>query len=350
MTIHVESYGTLPDGRQALLYTLGNNSGMQAQITNFGGIIVSLSVPDRHGHPGDVVLGHPGFADYVKNPNYFGALVGRNSNRIGDAKLNLVGKVYALDKNDGNNNLHGGNNGLSYRLMTGEARTVGNQPVLLLTHTMEDMSDGFPGNLTISVAYALSDDNTLMIDYRGVCDQDTVINLTNHSYFNLSGHDSGPIDGHILQIDAPFYSPNTPECMPTGEIQSVTDTPFDFTSPKPIGQGFRSDCEQIKLFGGYDHNMVLDGCNYRKFASITDENSGRKMEISTNLPGVQLYTGNAIAPGTPGKNGAVYGPHYGFCMETQFFPNAMQMPWLLSPFFRADEEYVTTTGYHFTTI
>lgn len=348
MRITVEPFGTLPDGRQAQLYILENNSGMRAEITNFGGVVHRLLVPDKDGKTADVVLGHPDLATYVNNPGYFGALVGRNCNRIADAQITIGGKIYALDKNNGKNNLHGGNNGLSFQLMAAEARTVGNQPVLLLTHTLEDMSDGFPGNLTVTVAYTLTDDNSLTIDYRGISDADTAINLTNHSYFNLAG--GGDVLGHTLQLSAPFYSPGAPDGMPTGELKSVEGSPFDFRSPKPIGRDIASDCDQVKQYGGYDHNLALSGQGYRLVGTLAEPKSGRVMEISTNLPAVQLYTANMVAQNCPGKNGAVYNPHSAVCLETQFFPNAVNFPWLISPIFRAGEEYVTTTGYRFSTL
>jgi aldose 1-epimerase len=350
MKISVEPFGTLPDGRQAMLYTLENNSGMRAEITNFGGVVYRLLVPDKHGEQGDVVLGHPDFNTYLKNPGYFGALVGRNCNRIAGAVCEIGGKTYQLDQNDGNNNLHSGKGTLSFRLMSAEARTIGGQPALLLTTTIEHLGDDFPGNITITIAYALTDDNTLMIDYRGVSDQETIINMTNHSYFNLAGHASGNIYNHILQLDAPFYNPGSVECMPTGEILSVEGTPFDFRTPKTIGTDINSELPELAQYGGYDHNMILAGMNYRMIGSVADPGTGRVMEISTNLPAMQLYTGSGIAKGCPGKDGAVYNPHSGFCLETQFVPNAINIPWLLSPIFGAGEECVTTTAYHFATI
>lgn len=350
MKIFAKPFGTLPDGKQAMLYTMENNNGMCVDISNFGGIIYRLIVPDSHGQPGDVVLGHPAFSDYLRNPGYFGTLVGRNANRIAGAVVEISGKRYELERNDGPNNLHSGTDSLAFRMMSAEARTAGNQPILLLSTTIEDLGDGFPGNVTITVAYMLTDDNALIIDYRAVSDKDTVINPTNHSYFNLAGHGSGNIHGHLLQLEASFYTPNNEQCMPTGEIRGVQGSPFDFRQPKAIGKDIQADCEQVRMFGGYDHNIVLQGQGYRKVGAVTDPVSGRVMEFSTNLPAVQLYTGNGIAQGCPGKDGAVYGKHSGLCLETQFFPNAVNMPWLLSPVFRAGEEYVTTTGYRFSTI
>lgn len=348
MRISVKPFGVLPDGKQAMLYTLENNQGLRAEITNLGGCIVRLLVPDRHGEQADVVLGHPSFEDYLQNPGFFGALVGRNCNRIAGGQLTIADTQYALEQNDGRNNLHSGKNGLSFRLMSAEARVVGGQSVLLLTHTMEDMSDDFPGNLSVSVAYAITEENALMIDYRAVSDKDTVINLTNHSYFNLGGHNSGPVTNHVLQLSAPFCTPNNDECFPTGEVRSVAGGAFDFLQPKAIGRDIAGDEEQLRMFGGYDHNFLLAGSGYRKVGNVTDPASGRSMTLATNLPAVQLYTANKLS--CPGKDGAVYGGYAGFCLETQFVPDAMHMPWLMSPIFRAGEEYVTTTAFQFSNI
>jgi aldose 1-epimerase len=350
MKITAKPFGVLPDGRQAMLYTMENDSGMRAEISNFGGVIYRLSVPDKNGQPGDVVLAHPDLNAYLKNPGFFGALVGRNCNRIENGFVEIAGKTYELEKNDGNNNLHSGSGTLTFRLMSAEVRTIGNQPALLLSTTIDHLGDGFPGNITITVAYALTDDNTLMIDYRGVSDQDTIINMTNHTYFNLAGHAAGNVYGQLLQLNAPFYNPGNKECMPTGEILSVEGTPFDFRTPRALGKDINGDHPQITQYGGYDHNLILEGMNYRMVGSVADPGSGRVMEIHTNLPAVQLYTGNGIRSGCPGKDGAVYNPHSGFCLETQFVPNAVNMPWLLSPIFGAGEECATTTSYHFTTV
>lgn len=349
MNIISRPYGTLADGRQAILYTLDNGNGMTADITNFGGNIIRLLVPDKNGICNDVVLAHSALPDYFKNPGYLGAAVGRNSNRIGKAQIEISNTIYELDKNDGKNNLHGGLNSLSFRLMSAEARMINNEPSLLLTTTLEHMSDGFPGNLTVNICYTLTCDNTLRIDYRARSDMDTVINLTNHSYFNLAGHDSGNIYNHLLQLNAPFYSPGDHECMPTGEIASVTSTPFDFTCAKAIGEDILGAHPQIKQYGGYDHNFALSGVGYRKIGSVFEPSSGRFMEVSTDLPAVQLYTANHFRGDTDEKDNIRYVLHAGFCLETQFFPNATQMPWLMSPVFRAGEEYVASTGYKFST-
>lgn len=348
MKITVQNYGKLPDGRQALMYILENNNNMRVHITNFGGVITNMFVPDKNGNLADVILGHNNFDDYIQNAGYHGALVGRNSNRIKNAEFVIGEKKYQLDKNDGENNLHGGKNGLSYRLFSGEVRTLGNLPALLLSCTIDDMSDGFPGDLIVNVAYALTSDNALMIDYRAVCDVDTVINLTNHAYFNLAGHDSGNIHDHSVQIDADYYMPNTADGIPNGEILSVEGTPFDFRKAKPLGQDIASENEQIKMFSGYDNNFVLGGgYDYRKVATVSEPVSGRRMTVYTDLPGIQLYTGNMIDTSLTYKDGVKYQKHQGFCLETQLFPNAVKMPWLASPIYHSGEEYITTTTYQF---
>ena len=347
MKITTDRFGKLPDGGEVLLYTIENDHGMRVEISSFGGVVRSLYVPDREGQQADVVLGYASLEDYIKNPGYFGALVGRNSNRIKGSVLEMPdGMSYQLDRNDGDNNLHGGFSGLSFRLFEAEIRTFQNMTALLLRHKMEHNSDGFPGTLTVTVTYALTSDNTLMIDYRAISDADTIINLTNHSYFNLGGHDSGSIFDHELWLDASFYTPNTPACIPSGEIHSVEGTPFDFRTPKPIGQEINSTHEQIALFGGYDHNFALNGSGYRKIAAVNHAASGRVMHAYTDLPGVQLYTSNKLVRNGC-KNGANYGPHQAFCLETQTFPNALQMPWLVSPLYKKGEEYASTTAYQF---
>lgn len=348
MKITVQNYGKLPDGGQALMYILENNNNMRVNITNLGGIITNIFVPDKSGKLADVVLGHKGFDEYLSNSGYHGALVGRNSNRIDGAEFCIGDQKYALEKNNGECNLHGGSNGLSFRLFSGEVRTVANLPALLLSCTIEDMSDDFPGNININVAYALTDDNALMIDYRAVSDKDTVINLTNHAYFNLAGHDSGNIHEHLLQIDADYFMPNRPDGIPNGEILSVKDTPFDFSKAKPIGRDIADSYTQIAQFGGYDHNFVLGGgYDYRKIATVTEPVSGRVMTVFTDLPGVQLYTANMLDTSLVYKDGAIYSKHQGLCLETQLFPNAVNMPWLASPIYHAGEEYISTTTYQF---
>ena len=347
MKISAERFGQLPDGRTVYSYNLENDA-IKVEILNYGGIVRSLYLPDKNGRIADVVLGCPGLPEYLEDKGYLGAIVGRNANRISGASFRLFDQKFGMEANDGKNNLHSGPNGLSSRLFTAEVHTFNNLPALLLSHTIEDGSDGFPGNLIVTIAYALTEDNALMIDYRAVSDKDTVINLTNHSYFNLAGHDSGNIYGHTLELDAPLYTPGNAECMPTGEILKVKDTPFDFfTAPKALGKDIHSALTQLSQYGGYDHNFVLKGVGYRKVATLADPESGRVMNVLTDLPGVQLYTGNHFDGETSYKDGVKYPKHAGVCLETQFFPNAANLPWFPSAFFAEGEEYAFTTTYQF---
>ena len=347
MKISAQPFGALPDGREVYCYTL-ESGDIKAEVLSYGGIVRSLHLPDKNGRIADVVLGQASFSDYLENKGHLGCVIGRNANRISGASFRLFGETFELQANDGANNLHSGPNGLSHRLFTCEVHTFNNLPALLLSHTIEDGSDGFPGNLIVTIAYALTEDNALMIDYRAVSDQNTVINLTNHSYFNLAGHDSGNIYGHILELDAPFYTPANAAHIPTGEILKVKDTPFDFfTAPKALGKDIHSALTQISQYGGYDHNFVPRSVGYRKIATLSEPESGRVMRVLTDLPGVQLYTGNHFDGETPYKDGVKYPKHGGVCLETQFFPNAVNTPWFPSAFFAAQEEYTFTTAYQF---
>jgi aldose 1-epimerase len=346
--ISVTEFGKMPDGGGAELYVLENNSGMRVHITNYGATVTRVFVPDKNGEAADVVLGHKNFESYLENTGYFGSTVGRNSNRIAGGRFSIGTQAYELPINKGECNLHGGKAGLSGRIFSGEVRTVAGLPALLLNCSIADMEDGFPGNINVIVAYALTDDNALMIDYRALSDKDTVINLTNHSYFNLAGHNGGNILGHTLQMDADFYMPAAETRLPTGEILSVEGTPFDFRTAKMLGEAIREGHPQIRLAGGFDHNFVLGGgCVYRKVAAVTEPVSGRVMTVFTDLPGVQLFTSNSLSGEGEYKDGAVYRKHQALCLETQFFPNAVNMPWLASPIYRAGEEYITTTTYQF---
>ena len=346
MNISAKLFGQTPTGDNVYNYTL-ESGGLKVEILNFGGIIRALYLPDKNGRVADIVLGHKNFEDYIENKGYLGCAVGRSSNRIAGAAFDLGDEQVTLEQNDGINNLHTGPGGLHRRLFTGEIHTINNQPTLLLSHTVEDGSDGFPGNLIVTIAYALTEDNGLMIDYRAVSDKDTLINLTNHSYFNLGGHDSGNIYGHILEMDAPFYTPINSQKIPTGEVLRVKDTPFDFGSAKPIGRDIHSALTQISLCEGYDHNLIFDGTGYRKVATLTEPESGRVMNMLTDLPGVQLYTGNHFDGEESYKDGVKYPKHAGLCLETQFFPNCANTPWFPSAFFAAGQEYAFTTTYQF---
>jgi len=347
MNISAKLFGQTPGGDKVYCYTLESDC-LKVEILNYGGIIRALYLPDKTGRMADIVLGHKNLEDYVENKGYLGCAVGRSSNRISGASFRLFDEKVTLEQNDGENNLHTGSGGLHRRLFTGEVHTFNNLPALLLSHTIEDGSDGFPGNLIVTIAYALTEDNALMIDYRAVSDKNSLINLTNHSYFNLAGHDSGNIYGHTLEMDAQFYTPVDSKMIPTGEVLRVKDTPFDFaTEPKPLGRDIHSALTQINRCEGYDHNFVLGGTGYRKVATLAEPESGRVMSVLTDLPGVQLYTGNHLDGEQAYKDGVKYPKHAGVCLETQFFPNAANTPWFPTPFFAAGEEYTSTTTYQF---
>lgn len=345
MSILKTEFGTMPDGEKVYSYLLDNNQGLSAEILNYGGIVKNLYVTDKNGVKTDVVLGRDKLEDYLKNDGYLGALIGRHANRIAGGEFELGGTKYNVGINEGKNSLHGGNAGYDCCVWETEEND-GLEPSLTLTLTSPDGEEGFPGELKVKVVYTLTKDNALKIEYTAVSDKDTVCNLTNHSYFNLAGHASGTVDNQILYINSDFYTPNGSECMPTGEVLSVKGTPFDFRAPKPIGQDINSDFEQIKMFGGYDHNFAVNGRGYRKAAEAKCPQNGITMEVYTDKPAMQLYTSNGLAEGVY-KDGAHYGVHQAFCLETQYFPNAMAHSHYPSPILKKGEEYYFTTEYKF---
>ena len=348
MKITSRPYGKLPGGEAVTEYTLENNLGLSVSVLDYNGAVTSLLVPDKNGETVDIVLAHKDINGYVNSPGYFGALVGRNANRIRNSVLQIGEESYKLTPNDGANHLHGGKNGITGRLFTAEVMTTSSQPVLLLSTKINDMEDELPGNITINVTYALTNDNSLVIAYRGVSDKDTIINLTNHSYFNMAGHSSGQVLNQTLELASGFYTPGAADCIPNGEVCSVEGTPFDFRAAKPIGQDIAADHEQIKMFGGFDHSFMLDGSGYRRVAEMSDPVGGRVMTVFTDLPCVQLYSANKLPfEGFESKDGASYVNHQGICLETQTTPNAAQMPWLKSPIYAAGQEYASTTAFKF---
>lgn len=345
MSIVKTEFGTMPDGEKVYSYLLDNNQGLSAEILNYGGIVKNLYVTDKNGVKTDVALGRDTLNDYLKNDGYLGALVGRHANRIAGGEFVLNGEKHTVGINEGKNSLHGGKIGFDQKLWGANA-IDGAEPSLVLTLLSPDGEEGFPGQLKTKVIYTLTKNNALKIEYSAVSNKDTVVNLTNHTYFNLAGHGSGTIDGQVLQLNSSFYTPNNSECMPTGEVLSVTDTPFDFREPKTIGQDINADFEQIKLFGGYDHNFALEGRGYRLAAKAECQDNGISMEVYTNQPAIQLYTSNALPEGVY-KDGAEYKIHQAFCLETQCFPNAMAHSHYPSPILRQGEEYSHITEYRF---
>jgi aldose 1-epimerase len=340
-------FGKLPDGRVAYLFTLTNRNHIQAWVTNYGGRIVSLSVPDRNGKFADVVLGFDSLAEYLSNGGtYFGALIGRYANRIGGARFTLDGVEYKLEKNDGENTLHGGSQGFDKKLWTPRLLPDGG---LELTYRSKDGEEGYPGNLTATVVYRLTDANEIRIDYRAVTDKDTVVNLTNHSYFNLKGAGSGDILGHVLTLHAGRFTPVDSGLIPTGELRSVAGTPFDFRTPVAIGARIGQNDEQLKRGRGYDHNFVLDkqGSGPQLAARVEEPESGRVLEVFTTEPGIQFYTGNFLDGTVRGKGGKVYPQRGALCLETQHFPDSPNKPAFPSVVLHPGRQFAETTVFRF---
>lgn len=349
MNIQKNHYGKLQDGSPVDIFTLTNSNGMTVKIINYGGTIVSIEVPDKNGKTDDVTLGFDTLEEYCKFSNYFGALIGRHANRIENSKFELNGTVYQLAANDGKNHLHGGNKGFDKVVWQAEIVDLadGGQSLQLL-YTSPDGEENYPGNLDVKVLYTLTEESELKIEYHAVSDKDTVVNLTNHAYFNLSGHASGDVLDHELKINADRFTVVNDECIPTGEICDVKDTPMDFTELTRIGNGINSTNEQIACGKGYDHNWILNvsGRTPEKAAEVFDPKTGRLMEVYTTKPGIQFYSGNFLK-NTPGKGGAVYDYRGGLCLETQYFPNAMEHKHFPSPILKAGDEYKHTTIYKF---
>ena len=351
-SITKSSFGKTPTGEPVDLYVLTNKNGVEASISAYGGAVVSLKVPDRDGKLGDVVLGYDSVEGYVNDKAYLGAIVGRYGNRIGHAQFTLDGKIYTLAKNNGENSLHGGIKGFNKAVWDAKEIPAKNAQALELTYLSKDGEEGFPGNLQVRVVYTLTDSNELKIEYFATTDKKTVVNLTNHSYFNLAGAGSGDILGHILQIEADKFTPVDAGMIPTGELSDVTGTPFDFHKPTAIGARIDSNDEQIKLGGGYDHNFVLGrkaGDPISLAARVVEPTTGRVLEVRTTEPGVQFYTGNFLDGSAQGKSGVKYTKRSAFCLETQHFPDSPNQPKFPSVILNPGERYHTTTIYKFTT-
>ncbi len=329
------------DHKEIFLFTLNNENGLTAEILNYGGIIKSLIYKGI-----DVVLGRDNREDYFDNDGYFGANIGRNSNRIENSEFKLSGEIYKLFNNDGRNNLHGGKCGFDKKVWNAK-HVDSDEPTLILELHSPDMEEGFPGNADIKVTYTLTKDNSLKIHYEGKCDKDTVLNLTNHSYFNLNGHSSGTVDNHTLWLDSNFYTPNTSECLPYGEVLSVKNTPFDFTSSKPLKESFNSKDEQITSFNGIDHNFALNGTGFRLVGELKGDISGIVMKTYTDRPAVQVYTGNVINEETICKGGNLYTKHGAICLETQTFPNSLKYSHFPTAILKCGEKFDSVTEYKF---
>jgi aldose 1-epimerase len=346
MSITKESFGQTPDKQTVVLYTLTNPNGVKARIMNYGATLVSLETPDKNGNIADIILGFDNLDGYLKDHPYFGVIVGRYANRIGGAKFTLSGVEYKLAANNGANHLHGGIKGFDKVVWKVEDATAKDDTASVkMSYLSKDGEEGYPGNLNCSVTYTLTKDNDLKIDYEAKTDKTTVINMTNHAYWNLAGQGNSDILGHELMINADKYTPVDEGLIPTGEIKSVKDSPMDFTKPMTIGS--RID----KVTGGYDHNYVLNsgGGKLELAAKVYEPTSGRVMEVYTVEPGIQFYSGNFLDGSITGKSGKVYKKHYGFCLETQHFPDSPNKPEFPSVVLKPGEKYSTETVYKFST-
>lgn len=347
MTQKQEVFGTTPGGSTIDRYTLVNANGLSAAIITYGGTLTSLRVPDRSGVLSDVVLGFDTLAPYLAEHPYFGSLIGRYGNRIGGGRFGLNGAAYTLARNDGPNHLHGGPGGFHRRIWKAQAGTSVDEPSLELSYLSQDGEEGYPGTLAVTVVYALTNQDELRIDYTATTDQDTVINLTNHAYFNLAG--AGDILDHQLELAASHFLPIDATLIPLGELRSVQNTPLDFTTTTAIGARITADDEQIRHAQGYDHTWVLDkAAGTLGFAArLVDPGSGRAMEVYTTEPGIQFYAGNLLDGSLIGKADQRYGKHGGLCLETQHYPDSPNQPQFPSTLLRPGETYRQTTIYRF---
>jgi aldose 1-epimerase len=348
--IETTPYGTLEGGRSVELYRLTASSGMSAEITNYGGIVRSLHVPDGRGRLADVVLGYDRLEEYVADRFFFGALIGRYANRIAGGAFSLGDLRIVVEKNQPPNHLHGGSEGFHKVLWNARAVDAPGGIGLELSHRSPDGHGGYPGNLDVTVVYTLTDD-ALAIEYAATSDRDTVVNLTHHSYFNLSGDPSRSVLDHEVSIRARRFTPVDRSQIPTGELRDVAGTPFDFTQQTPIGARIDADDEQLGIGGGYDHNWVFDHDGpegaQATVARVVCPASGRVLEVATTEPGIQFYSGNSIAAGLVGKGGARYGRRSAICLETQHFPDSPNQPGFPSVTLRAGQAYRSTTTYRF---
>jgi aldose 1-epimerase len=350
MKVAQEPFGRMPDGQPISLITLRNQNGIEVRVMTYGGIIVSLKTPDRAGKIGDIVLGHDDAAGYFPNPTFFGAIVGRYGNRIAKGQFTLDGHAYTLPINNPPNSLHGGTVGWDQANWNADTFQGHDGPGVTLTHTSPDGDQGYPGTVKASVTYTLTDDNRLKIEYSATTDKPTVINVTQHSYFNLSAGASPDILSHRLMLNAAKYTPVDDGLIPTGDLAPVDNTPFDFRTPTPIGQRIGDQDQQLKRGKGYDHNFVLTRLNVGGLelaARVEDPTSGRTLEVLTTQPGIQFYSGNFLDGTIAGKGGVKYAQRSGFCLETQHFPDSPNHPAFPSTVLRPGETYASTTVWHF---
>jgi aldose 1-epimerase len=349
--IEKKSWGKTPKGEEVELYTLRNGKS-EVSIATWGAAVTSLRVPDRNGAIADIVNGFDSLEPYTKENPFFGVVVGRYANRIGQGRFTLDHKEYKLTINNGKNQLHGGPEGFYRKVWKAEEVEAKDGPSLKLTYVSPDGEEGYPGTLTASVTYTLTDDSALRMEYTATTDKPTVVNLTNHAYFNLSGQGEGDILGEELMVKAARYTPVDETSIPTGELRSVAGTPFDFRKPTALGARIGAADDQLKIGKGYDHNFVLDGGVTKKprlVASMHDPKSGRVLEIITTEPGMQLYTGNFLDGTIKGKGGKVYAYRSAFCLETQHYPDSPNHPSFPTTVLKPGKKYQSTTLYRFTT-
>lgn len=344
MGITEKNFGLTSKNEETVLFTIENKNKMQIAVTNYGAALVRVIVPDKEGKLTDVVLGYDDVKGYEEGTVFFGASVGRSANRIGGASFEINGVTYQLEKNDNDNNLHSGLDFYNKRVWNVAAKTE--DSVTFVLHSPNG-DQGYPGTLDIEVKYTLTDDNAVKIEYHGVPDQDTIINMTNHSYFNMDGHDSGDVLSQEIQIDADYFTRANKESIPTGELTDVTGTPMDFRQKKTVGRDIEEEYEALLFGKGYDHNWVLGNKGvFAKVAEMSGKNSGITMEVYTDLPGMQLYTANFVE-NEKGKDGVVYQMRHAACFETQYYPDAIHKENFPGPVCRKGEAYETCTMYKF---
>lgn len=344
-----DNWGRLPSGEQIDLYTLRNADGVTTSITNYGGRVVTLKTPDRQGRFEDIVLGFDNLDGYLAKNPYFGALIGRYANRIANGEFTIGKTSYYLARNDGPNSLHGGIKGFDKVVWKAKTAEVDDGSAIELTYLSPDGEENYPGNLNVTVRYTLTDKNELKIDYHATTDKETILNLTNHSYFNLAGQAAGSVLNHLAMINADEFTPVNEHLIPTGERRRVAGTPFDFRKLEPIGKHIDEPDQQLKYGIGFDHNYILNRSHAALVpaARVTEPSTGRTIEVATTEPGIQFYTGNHLDGSVRGKGGAVYGFRSGFCLETQHFPDAPHHPDFPSTELKPGQEYRASTVFTF---
>ncbi|WP_159436118.1 aldose epimerase family protein [Anaerosalibacter sp. Marseille-P3206] len=340
--VKVDFFGITKDSNKVYKFTITNNNGTEVDIINYGATVTSFRTKDDFGKIDDIVLGYDNISDYEKGEKFFGSTIGRNANRISNSSFKLNGKLYTLYNNEDENHLHGGKIGFHKKIWDYEVKDRG----VLFTYVSEDMEEGYPGRCIVNVEFSLTDLDELCINYTGETTEDTILNLTNHSYFNLKGHSSGSILGHSLMVNGDNFTPIKQNCIPTGEIRKVDDTPFDLRKAKKISDVINEEHEQLLYGNGLDHNYCINGedSQLKLAAILASEDKSRKLFVYTTAPGIQIYTGNYIE-NERGKDGIVYNNHSGICLETQYYPDSINIDGFPSPILRTGDKYTSTTIY-----